>query len=131
MYTVLIVEDNEVFHEIIQQKLSPENSDVFLFELSYCSEYKDIKEILSKKKIDIVLLDLKLPDIEWTDTIKCFKEDFPNQTFCIMSSLSSKSYAIYALQQGAQDYFMKHDRNINIKQRLVFAAARGSYKTNI
>ena len=129
LITILVVEDHKVFVDILKQRLSQElGEDDYFFSIITASNYKEMSDILTQAIVDMVLLDLKLPDIEWTDTIKFFKRDFPLQPFCIMSSLTSKAYAIYSLQEGAEDYFMKHDRRINIKERLAFAYARSLFR---
>lgn len=128
---VLIVEDNEDYLYLINNILNSvdKNSKDYQFYTKTCKSYKEMKNLLDDKNInvDLVLLDLNLEDICWTSIIETFVRDFPNIPFCIMSALGSKSYSLYALENGAQDYFVKHDRRVNIKERLCQALARHKY----
>ncbi|MCI4668323.1 MAG: response regulator [Bacteroidia bacterium] len=68
----------------------------------------DSLQILSKHHIDIVLLDLKLPDSSGLDTFDNINRSYPNTPVIIMTGEKvEEEIALVALEKGAQDYLEK------------------------
>lgn len=122
---LLVVEDNPIFVDILRHRLAIEdiNSEFYIYNLSSVNSFAELHKELEVNDYDMVLLDLQLSDIHWTDTIDYYTKFFKTP-FCIMSALPATAYALTSLRKGAQDYFCKSDRRMNIKERLAFALAR-------
>ncbi len=58
---VLIVEDNIIQSKQIINYIFKHNEDIKLYHIAYT--YKDAINIIKKQAVDIILLDLKLPDM--------------------------------------------------------------------
>ncbi|MFZ5867344.1 MAG: sigma-54-dependent transcriptional regulator [Thermodesulfobacteriota bacterium] len=56
---------------------------------------------------DIVLVDLKLPDIEGTDLLAELREIYPSARYIIMTAHGSIKVAVEAMRRGACDYLTK------------------------
>jgi two-component system nitrate/nitrite response regulator NarL len=63
--------------------------------------------ILKKKAIDIVLLDINLPDINGIDLCKKIKKEFPDTRVIGISTFSDRSYILRMLENGASGYLIK------------------------
>jgi DNA-binding NtrC family response regulator len=56
---------------------------------------------------DVVLLDMKLPDIDGTEVLKAVREKTPAPRVIVMTGYSTMSNAINAMKLGAADYLSK------------------------
>ena len=72
---------------------------------------------ISKHKIDIVLLDLHMPEISGLQLLELIKKDFPDVIIIIITGDSQVEMAVKCTQLGAYDYFLKpvdHERLVQI-----------------
>ena len=70
---VLIVEDNIIQSKQIINYIFKHNEDIRLYHIAYT--YNEAINIIKKQAVDIILLDLKLPDISGTEIIKFIQEN--------------------------------------------------------
>ena len=101
---VLMVEDNVNYGELIKNNLQSLKNEKFEVILS-----SSLKEGLNELKndIDIVLLDLNLPDSSQMNTFLKVKNNSPNVPIIILTSMDNEEIAIKSIQMGAQDYILK------------------------
>ena len=57
--------------------------------------------------IDVVLLDIAMPQRDGLDMLKQFKSEFPKLPVLILSTYSDKQYAVFSLKLGAAGYLNK------------------------
>src|SRR5262245_27263715 len=62
---------------------------------------------LASPGIDVVLLDLSLPDSAGLDTFACLHAAAPEVPVVVLSGLDDETVAVRAVQAGAQDYLLK------------------------
>jgi DNA-binding NtrC family response regulator len=62
---------------------------------------------LARDHVDIILLDLSLPDSTGYETFLTVKQAVPHLPVIIMTGLADEDLAIKAVQEGAQDYLVK------------------------
>ena len=56
---------------------------------------------------DLILLDMKLPDIDGTEILKIVREKGPGPCVIVMTGYSTMSNALQAMKLGAADYLAK------------------------
>ncbi|MGL4253309.1 MAG: response regulator transcription factor [Fusobacteriaceae bacterium] len=101
MKNILIIEDEENLALLLQQHLQSEN---FHVEKSHCG--KEGLNIFFSKKIDLILLDINLPDIQGWDIYKKIRET--SQTpIVMMTARDSEIDQLQGLELGAEDYITK------------------------
>jgi DNA-binding NtrC family response regulator len=62
---------------------------------------------ISQNRYDIVLLDLKLPDMDGLDVMKLVKKEKPDTRVIVMTGYSTIAIAVAAMKFGAADYLSK------------------------
>src|SRR5688572_21584422 len=66
---------------------------------------------VAKGGIDLVLLDLSLPECRGIETLRRFVGAEPDIPVIVLTALNDESIALEALGQGAQDYWVKGQVN--------------------
>ena len=117
--TVLMIEDNPIHARLIQNLLDA--SDLTYDLLTADSLAKGI-ERLDQGKIDVVLLDLVLPDSAEIATLESVRAAAPNIPIIVLTSLDDVSLAAKAVEAGAQDYLIKTDVNSMLLARSIHYA---------
>ena len=114
--TVLMIEDNPIHARLIQNLL--DSSDLTYDLLTADSLAKGI-ERLDQGKIDVVLLDLVLPDSAEIATLESVRAAAPDLPIIVLTSLDDVSLAAKAVEAGAQDYLIKTDVNSMLLARSI------------
>ncbi len=102
---ILLVEDNPGDARLLQLTLA--EADSGRFELTHVSTLSEGLERLTEDRIDVVLLDLSLPDSQGLDTFLKAHAQAPGVPFVVLTGLADERMAVSALREGAQDYLVK------------------------
>ncbi len=102
---VLFVEDNSADIDLIGEML-PETGPVS-FRLESVSRLSEAFSRLESGDIDLVLLDLGLPDSHGLQTFRKLREAAPDIPMVVLTGNTDQETAIAAMREGAQDYFIK------------------------
>ena len=100
--TVLIVYDDRIIRKQLENELKRD-----FFETFVAADGKTTLEIFGREEIDIVVLDVKLPDIDGLELLKDIKEKKPGCEVIVITGLGSQEIAISSLRGGAIDYIEK------------------------
>jgi DNA-binding NtrC family response regulator len=101
-YQVLLVDDETEFLETLVKRLKKRNLDV-----SSASSGKEALEALANHPADVVVLDVKMPDMDGIETLKEIKKLNPNVEVIMLTGHASIEVAIQGMELGAFDYLMK------------------------
>lgn len=102
---ILLVEDNPADAELIRVILTEKKRSAYMLHVK--ERLGDAMDFLSRHKIDIVLLDLGLPDSHGVSTIKKIKAHYPFIPIVVITGNDDENTGIEAVQMGAQDYICK------------------------
>ncbi len=108
--SILIVDDERGMCELLYDILIREKYKVQTTE----SPNKAI-EIVRNENIDIVLLDLVMPEMDGIDVLKEIKQIKPDTTVVIMTAYGTIDTAVEAMKLGAYDYITKPFKMSKIK----------------
>jgi PAS domain S-box-containing protein len=101
---VLLVEDNPGDARLIRESLGGGSQR---FELRTCDRLADLRPSLAAGPVDLILLDLGLPDCQGLETFLEAQNLAPGIPIVVLSGLSDQDIAIRAVREGAQDYLVK------------------------
>lgn len=102
---VLLVEDNPIHVGLVKTLLAESKTPVF--QLQYAGTLQAGLNQLDAASVDVVLLDLTLPDSEDLDTFIRVRSFAPAIPIVIVTSLDDIKLAAKAVEAGAQDYLVK------------------------
>jgi PAS domain S-box-containing protein len=102
---VLLIEDNPGDVRLIQEMLS--GFQGVEYDLVLTGKLQEGIEILSCDEIDVVLLDLGLPDSKGLDTFSTMNAHVQDIPIVVLTGLGDEKVALNAVQMGAQDYLVK------------------------
>jgi PAS domain S-box-containing protein len=116
--TVLLVEDNPGDARLMREYLADPSGASF--RLEHVSTLQAGLDRLAQGGVDLVLLDLSLPDSSMPDTFRRAHLAAPTVPIIVMSGLNDEQFAIETVKEGAQDYLVKAD----VDTRLLVHAMR-------
>jgi len=102
---VLLVEDNAGDVRLLREMFSKERRDAF--ELTHLLRMSEAETYLAKGGVDIVLLDLGLPDGHGLETVRRAHAVAPDVPVIVLTGLDDEALAAEAMNAGAQDYLIK------------------------
>jgi signal transduction histidine kinase len=103
--TVLLVEDNLGDARLLREMLNDQGSDDT--ELTHVASMSEAEKYLAEHSVDIILLDLGLPDAQGLGAVQRARSAAPDVTLVVLTGLDDESLAAQAMQEGAQDYLIK------------------------
>lgn len=113
---ILYIEDNRGDANLLKiyLKTAGIKYDLFLSETFY-----EGVEIAEEQRIDLVLLDLSLPDSHGFKTLTNFLGKFPKKPVIVMTGLSDEVVGNQSIKAGAQDYLVKGQFDSNMLGRVI------------
>ncbi len=106
---ILLVEDNPDHRNLISNYLA--QCDDLRYNLTQADTLAKAKEHLENLEIDVVLLDLNLPDSSGRQTAKATRKFAPDIPIVIITCASDKELSLELLKEGIQDFLDKASLN--------------------
>ena len=103
--TVLLVEDNPGDARLLREMLQEEG--LYSSELLHADSMADAEKFLAEHAVDIILLDLGLPDAQGLEAVRRAHAVAPRVPLVVLTGLDDEVLAAQTLQEGAQDYLIK------------------------
>ena len=101
---ILLIEDDDLYRQTITELIGLNPGR---FEIETADSLKEGLERLSRGGIDLVLLDLSLPDSVGGSTLERARRYASEAPIIVLTSHDDAEFARNALQGGAQDYLVK------------------------
>lgn len=99
---ILVLDDNDITREVIKRNLAANG-----YQLYTAGNFDLAKEILQEIEPDLVITDLKMPDISGLDVITYITENFKNVEIIVITGYPTITSAVDAVKLGADDYLTK------------------------
>ncbi|THB78970.1 MAG: PAS domain S-box protein [Desulfobulbaceae bacterium] len=102
---ILLIEDSQVESRVYSEYL--QSSDFIPARVHIGESLSEGLQILEELSIDLVLLDLGLPDSSGLESLLSIIKKFPSIPVIILTSTSDPQFSLECIQAGAQDYIVK------------------------
>jgi DNA-binding NtrC family response regulator len=99
---LLLVDDEEQFLTTAKKLMDKRGLNTFV-----CTNGFDALRILKERRIDVVLLDLKMPGIGGVEVLRKIKQNHPQVEVILLTGHASVESAVEGLKIGAFDYLLK------------------------
>lgn len=118
---VLLVEDDIDYSALLRRRLMGSlNKDTdFTFVVAQTGLLNEAVEYTMAHAVDVVVLDLNLPDATGLETLERIRTVAPNAATIVLTGRDDQALATQALQMGAQDYLFKGDFNTELLIRAI------------
>ena len=107
--TVLIVDDQDSIRDALSKMLIKEGYEVLL-----AGEGDEALEILRKRKVNVILSDLKMPKMDGVQLLKTSKLIKPEVEVILITAHGTIEKAVSAMKDGAYDFIRKPFKKIII-----------------
>ena len=112
---ILMIEDDAFQVELIQQMLKRQQD--ILFNFHHCGSLSEAIHHLRGEPVDIILLDLSLPDAAGLEAFERIHSEFSKIPVITLTGNEDESLALSAVRKGLQDYLVKGKVEINLLVR--------------
>jgi signal transduction histidine kinase len=105
LQAILLVEDNPGDARLLREMFKQQGAH--FSELAHVDSMRAAELYLAEHTVDIILLDLGLPDAQGLEAVRRARAAAPVACVVVLTGLDDESMAERALQGGAQDYLVK------------------------
>ncbi|BAY39237.1 two-component hybrid sensor and regulator [Nostoc sp. NIES-2111] len=114
---ILLIEDSLAEARLLQEYLHQAESKQFV--LVHVKRLQEALSELRQNSYDVILLDLTLPDSQGLSSLPVLIACDPSIPIVVLTNTNDEDLAIAAVRQGAQDYLVKRQVNVNVLVRAV------------
>ncbi|HXF59937.1 MAG TPA: sigma 54-interacting transcriptional regulator, partial [Candidatus Saccharimonadales bacterium] len=100
--TILVIDDDETIRHFLPRELKAEGFQVLTADCG-----KAGLQILEKEPADLVLLDIRLPDLTGIQVLERIRAQWPDQIVVMLTGEPDHETAVQAMRLGARDYLTK------------------------
>src|SRR4030043_1031896 len=123
MYSILVADDEKGIREFLEITLKKEG-----YEVTLASNGAEAISLCEKKKFDIILADIKMPQGDGYTILRKVKKLRPDTIVIMISAYGSLESAIEAMKEGAFDYISNPFDVNDVKALIQSALAKRDFK---
>ena len=116
---ILVVDDEEIIREIVSRSLVEVG-----YECSAATDAADALAVLSEEAVDLILLDIILPDKSGMELLPEIRERYQGTAIVMMTGVADINIGIQAMRQGALDYVVKPFDLAELRNRVADALSK-------
>lgn len=119
----VIADDHKIFRQGVRMALA---DDPLLHCVGEAGNGLELLELLHHRP-DVVLLDLKMPEMDGMETLAKIRETDPVLKVIVITMYEDKHFILHMMEAGANGYLIKNAEPDEIKLAIHAAAANGYY----
>lgn len=104
MIRVVIADDQELIRESLKIVLGTHN-DIQV--VGVAGDGFEVLDILKREKVDVILMDIRMPRMDGVICTKSVKEQFPDVKIIVLTTFDDDDFVFSALKYGASGYLLK------------------------
>ncbi len=99
---ILVVDDEDALRTVLSSELEGEG-----YKVASAADGSEAIEILKKEGFDLILLDIKMPNVDGFEVLKFVKENHPDTKVIMLTGFADLKNAIESKKLGAEDFVSK------------------------
>lgn len=110
-----LADDHKIFRQGLRYALADDHK------LKFAGEAENgiaLLQLVEKERPDVVLLDLKMPEMDGMETTKKMHTLFPAVKILMLTSYEDESFILHLLELGANGYLLKNAEPMEIKKAI-------------
>ena len=124
MINVLVVDDRDLTHRLIETYLKPE-AEIEI--IGFAKNGQEAIEQISHLQPDVVLMDVEMPEMDGLSATKIITQKYSNIKVLILTIYDDEQHLIAALENGAIGYLLKTTTPQKLKNAIC-SADRGDFQ---
>ncbi len=120
----LVADDHKIFREGLKLALS---DDPGISCVGEAGNGKEVLDLLHRLKPDVILLDIKMPEMDGIETVKRIRETDPDVKLVMITMYEDEHFIIHLMEAGANGYLIKNAEPEEIKAAIHTAHHTGHY----
>ena len=124
MYSILVADDEKGIREFLEIALTKEG-----YEVTLASNGAEAISLCEKRKFDIILADIKMPQGDGYTILRKVKKLHPDTIVIMITAYGSLESAIEAMKEGAFDYISKPFDVNDVKTLIQSALTKRDFKS--
>ena len=99
---ILVVDDEEALRTVLSSELEGEG-----YQVASAGDGQEAINVLTSKEFDLILLDIKMPNVDGFEVLKFVKERHPKTKVIMLTGFADLKNAIESKKLGAEDFVSK------------------------
>jgi DNA-binding response OmpR family regulator len=99
---ILVVDDEDAVRRTLTQLFTRMG-----YQAAEATSGQEALEQIAAQRFDLVILDIRMPDMDGTEVLKAARPTAPNTVFILLTAHGTLDSAIVAIRHGAFDYLVK------------------------
>lgn len=104
MVKIMIADDQQLIRESLKIIL---DSDSDFEVVKVVGSGQEVLDLLKTESVDIILMDVRMPNMSGVDCTRIVKKEYPNIKVIILTTFDDDEYIYDALKYGASGYLLK------------------------
>jgi DNA-binding NarL/FixJ family response regulator len=124
MIKVIIADDHQMFIEGIKSLLGSERDIKVVGE---ALNGKAVLAELGRNKVDIVLLDINMPEMDGIETTKQIRQSYPDVKILMLTMYNNQEFIFGLMNAGASGYILKNTGKTELVEAIMAVQAGKTY----
>ena len=121
---VAIADDHKIFRSGVINTLTPYENISFIFE---ADDGLHLLQIMETQQPDVILMDLKMPNMDGIEATIKVKEKYPDVKIIILTMYEDDNFIVHLVENGANAYLLKNAEPEEIYEAICTTFDKGFY----